>query len=247
MNLERIFAEWQATRTSNPAQAHAVVVEAATTILSIDDGNMRWLAASLTDELRKLFTAALFVEAQAMPEALYEPMVRAAVYETSPLLTQSFVEPCVKAFGAKRVFQSLIDFLEKGTNYEKAGAVNALHWASGRKTVGEWGKQKPLNELLALEDYRRTLYLNTFIANPDLDLRRSIITYADLDEFTANAPVLDLIQKVVKIARTHPDEYIRHRVEVQLHRSPSAYPLPARKPLDASKAGKKSWWKQLWK
>jgi hypothetical protein len=209
---------------------------------------MRWLAASLNDEQRKLFTAALFVEAQAMPDALYDPMIRAAVYETSPLRAQAFVEPCVKAFGAKRVFQSLIDFLEKGTNYEKTGAVNALHWAGERKTTGEWGKHKhPNADVMALEDYRRTLYLNTFIANSDLDLRRSLITYADLDEFTANHPVKELIQKVVKIARAHPDEYIRHRVEVQLHRSPSAYPLPARKSIDAAMADKKSWWKQLWK
>ena len=67
-------------------------------------------------------------------------------------------------------------------------------------------------------------------------------------DFIRANPLRALQLVVIKIARTHPDEYIRHRVEVQLHRSPSAYPLPPRKRAGTQVLGRKSgWWKQLWK
>lgn len=248
MNLERIFTEWGANRRTNPVQAHALIVETARDIVSVNAETLKWMAANLADEERKLFIAALHVEANAMPEELYEPMMRAAVYEPNPMAVQAFVEPCVKAFGVARVMQTLIDYLEKGTDYEKTGAVNALHWASERKSTTASGRHKPIDpKVMGLVDYKRALYLQTFIKNPDLDLRRAIITNLDLDNFGASGAITEQIEKVVKIARMHPDEYIKHRVEVQLRRSPSAYPLPLRKRMDAQAPAKKSWWKQIWK
>jgi hypothetical protein len=248
MNLERIFHEWEANRRTNPAQAHSVIVETARGIVGADAETIKWMATNLTDEVRKLFIAALQVEATAMPEELYEPMMRAAVYEPNPMAVQAFVEPCVKAFGVARVMQTLIDYLEKGTDYEKTGAVNALHWASERKSNTESGRHKAIDpKVLSLIDYQRALYLQTFIKNPDLDLRRAIITNLDMDTFGYSALIVEQIEKVTKICRMHPDEYIKHRVEVQLRRSPSAYPLPLRKRVDAQAPAKKSWWKQIWK
>src|SRR5881392_3005894 len=98
MNLERIFHEWEANRRTNPAQAHSVIVETARDIVSADAETIKWMAVNLSDEARKAFVAALQVEASAMPEDLYEPMMRAAVYEINPMAVQAFVEPCVKAF-----------------------------------------------------------------------------------------------------------------------------------------------------
>lgn len=246
MNLERTFAEWSALRGS-PVEAQKVVADASSHFVELDDNGMRWLQVSLTDEKRKFFAAALLVGAPAISENLYQPLLHAAVYETSPLRVQAFMEPLVKAFTVKRVYQNLIDYIEKGTDFEKAGAVNALHWVGERKSSGESGRHRPDMGMMSLDDYRRMLYMNTFINNHDLDVRRSIITYVDMDPFTANAPMKELIEKVTKLARAHPDEYIRHRIEVQLGRSPSAYSLPARKPIDATESTKKSWWKQLWK
>ena len=247
MSLERIYVEWQALRGSNPGKAHALLFDSASRMLNLDADDMRWLMVSLSDEKRKIFTAAALVASPAIPEQLYQPLIRAAVYENSPLRAQAFVEPCVKAFGTKRVYQSLIDYVEKGSNYEKAGAINALHWVSQKKTAAENEKSRPDATLMGFDDYRRNLYLNTFLTNNDLDVRRSIITYVDMDDFTAPPTIKELIEKVTKIARAHPDEYIRHRIEVQLGRSPSAYSLPPRKPIDATESTKKSFWKQLWK
>ena len=249
MNLERSFQDWQSYRNANPVQAHAVIVESAKGIHSVDAEALKWMAAALTDDERKFFVAALYIEANAMPEELYEPMLRAAIYELNPLQVQTFVEPCVKAFGVPRVVQTLVDYFERGTDFEKTGAVNAMHWASERKSTTESGRHKPVEpKLLQLLDYRRSLYLQTFLKNPDVDLRRAIITNLELDPLGVPMMIQEQIDKVIKTARTHTDEYIRHRVEVQLKRSPSAYPLPPRKRTGTQVMNRKSgWWKQLWK
>ncbi len=247
MNLEHLYIQWTASLGS-PAQAHRLVADAGTQFLELKDNDIQWLQVALSDQKRKLFAAALLVNAPAVPEQLYEPMLKAAVYELSPARVQAFMEPIVKAFTVKRVYQNLIEYIEKGTNFERAGAINAMHWVGERKVSSESGRHKPDISLMSLDDYRRMLYLNTFINNSDLDLRRSIITYVDMDPLTANAPMKELMEKVVKIARAHPDEYICHRIEVQLGRTPSAYPLPSRKPIDTTEnTHKKSWWKQIWK
>ncbi|MEI6235672.1 MAG: hypothetical protein WCT04_21665 [Planctomycetota bacterium] len=246
MNLERMYGEWAALRGS-PVQAHAIIADAATQVMSVSDDQMRWLMVSLSDDKRKFFTAAILTAAAAVPEKLYQPMLRAAIYETSPLRAQAFVEPLTKAFTVRQVYQHLLEFVQNGNDFEKAGAVNALHWIGERKTASEKENSKPDMSLMSLDEVKRKVYLNTFISNANLDVRRSIITYVDLDAFTAAPTIKELIDKVVKLCRQHPDEYIKHRVEVQLGRANSAYSLPARQPIDATESTKRSWWQQLWK
>src|SRR5436305_13601719 len=116
-----------------------------------------------------------------------------------------------------------------------------MHWASQRKSTTESGRHKTVEpKLMQLLDYRRSLYLQTFIKNPDVDLRRAIITNLELDPLGVPMMIQEMIDTVFRIARTHSDEYIRHRVEVQLHRSPSAYPLPPRKRAGTQMMNRKS-------
>ncbi len=51
------------------------------------------------------------------------------MYEHNPSLNRYFVEPCVAVFGSWQVREALLDLFEQGSNFEKAGAVNALYWA----------------------------------------------------------------------------------------------------------------------
>lgn len=252
MILERIFQEWLSRRANSTAEAHNLVVEVAHKDLdALETDDKVWLSESLNDEMRKFFTAAIFGESGKLPEELYEPMLRAAVYEPSPLKAQAFVEPCVKSFGVKRVHNTLMDYLGSGSNYEKTGAVNALHWCVQathgvhQETVGQ---SQPDGELLKLQEIQRRLYMKTFIENADIDLRRALISHMALDQLAPTVTTQELIDKVVKIARTHPDQYIRSRLDVQLGRAHSQYPLPPRKPITSIISKKQmSWWKQLWK
>lgn len=248
MILERSYQDWLAKRGASGGEAHAMVSEVAKRMAVFEADDLVWLADSLTDAQRKFFTAALFSETGTLPESLYEPMLHAAVYEPSPLQAHAFVEPCVKSFGVKRVHQTLMDYLGAGSNYEKTGAVNALHWCGERKTGNEIGRSQTDAEMVKLAEIQHRLYLRTFVDNTDIELRRALITHADLNVLAPTMPVQELIDKVVRIARAHPDQYIRNRVEVQLGRATSQYTLPPRKAISGIMHRRKaSWWTQLWK
>lgn len=58
-----------------------------------------WLASALRHDQRKWFVVLFLDVVGPVPEILYEPMIRAAVYETNPSLNRPFVEPCSESFG----------------------------------------------------------------------------------------------------------------------------------------------------
>lgn len=79
------------------------------------------------------------------------------------------------------------------------------------------------------ETLRRELRLE-----PDLDVRRVLIASLDLDESAYPDTHKHLVARTIRIAREHPDDYIRHRVQLQLGETRVAYPLPAREPKPGS-------------
>jgi hypothetical protein len=186
-----------------------------------------WLARALADDDRKWLVADLARRAGGVGEALFKPMMDAAVAEVNPSFNRSFVEPCVAAFGPRRVNEYLLGVVEVGTNDRKAGAANALYWAQvGLTFVGAVPAYTPehatpesravYDELADLWARKRRLLLETFVADTDLDVRRSIIAKLDLDPADYPEDLRPLVAEAVAIARGHADEYIRHRVEVQL-------------------------------
>ncbi len=84
------------------------------------DKDIHWFAEALADEQRKWFAASVVVLATAvsdrpLPEVLFAPMMRAAVYEIDPSLNRYFVE-CASNFGKHRVYEALLDYVEFGTD-----------------------------------------------------------------------------------------------------------------------------------
>lgn len=74
-------------------------------------------------------------------------------------------------------------------------------------------------ELAKTKDLRlrwREAALREFVSNEDLDVRRCILPGLSLDPDGYPDDLKDLVATAVHIARTHPDEYIRHRVEHQV-------------------------------
>lgn len=195
------------------------------------DKDIDWFAKALEDHKRKWFAASVVTLAiwklnKAFPEALFNPMIRAAIYEQNPSLNRFFVE-CLSKLGKRRINESLLDFVEFGTNAEKAGAANALYWAQVDLTyegnVPDFTKENATTESQALYDQfvdirqrKRELFLKEFVKNLDGNVRRSIISGLNLDEKLYSEELKPLISEAIQIARTHPDEYIRHRIEVQL-------------------------------
>ncbi|GAA5045328.1 hypothetical protein HNP84_002649 [Thermocatellispora tengchongensis] len=160
------------------------------------------------------------------PEAVFDALILAAVYDPNPSFNRRFVEPAVAYFGRRRVQAALVEVLRGGTNSEKAGAARAWYWAQPSlryRGAADFAARKATEESQreydALEDLRmrwREAALREFVANEDLDLRRCILPGLDLDPSRYPPELRDLVSAAVHIARTHPDEYIRHRVEHQV-------------------------------
>ena len=112
---------------------------------------------------------------------------------------------------------ALLDFFKRGTTLEKAGAANALYWA--QPLVPSDQLEQVIRERRENPVWRekQRLFLQEFVNNSDLWLRRSIIGKLELvDTGVYPIDIKPLVDEAIKIARSHPDEYIRQRVEIQL-------------------------------
>lgn len=176
-----------------------------------------WLSRALKDDEKKWMVADACRLGNNVPKHLFEGMLRAAVYESNPSRNKEFINPCIKKSGSRRVILRLLAYLELGGNFEKAGAVRALYWA--------W-RGADCDDLVQRE---RDMFLTEFVRNDDLDVRRSLIPALELRSTNAfSESIRPLVKQAVKIARGSADEYIRHRVEIQLGAPPPYKPIPQR-------------------
>jgi arsenate reductase-like glutaredoxin family protein len=198
-------------------------------------------------EGKKHLLAALLREQklEQLPQACFAPLMQMAVYEANPSFNRSFIEPCLRAFGYRSVLEALLDYVEHGTNREKAGAARALYWAQLPLLLPSWydrarpgPNQETLEQALQafheeVETAQRTFdqlwqelgslrtriahaLLKEFVENANLDVRRSILPQLALRPGRYPAEWEPLVLTAIRLARTHGDAYIRHRVELQL-------------------------------
>jgi hypothetical protein len=73
------------------------------------------------------------------------------------------------------------------------------------------------------------MYLQEFVSNRNIDVRRSLISKLVLDSQQYPEHLAPLVGEAIQIARRHPDSYIRHRLQVKLGESKILEPLPHRK------------------
>lgn len=236
---EGLWDTYEPVRFGEPRRGHFEVPGAARHAFSYPKPHdTAWLAASLRDERRKWLIAAVARRAR-VPEPLFEPMLNAAIEETNPSSNRSFVEPCMDAFGPRRVNDYLLDAIVSGDDSRKTGAANALYWSSA---LVEFRGRPPSYDLEhatpesregyeALSDVwarKRLLLLETFIQSPSVDVQRSVIAQLNLDP-TAYPPThRDLVARATEIGLSHPDDYVRHRTSVQLGREHLLQALPER-------------------
>jgi hypothetical protein len=200
------FRTWSEVRRGLRQEVQALMQAARKRVARNTPDDWQWLAEALGDAERKWFVAEVF-ETHPVPGRLLGPMLRAGVLERNPSSNRAFIEPCVRSLGARRVLEALLRYLESGTDAEKAGAASALYWVGGNPRS---------EELDGLRERLRGQMLREFVHNPDLDVRRLIIPMLRLEPEAYPEELRPLVPAVIEIARSHPDEYIRHRVEVQL-------------------------------
>jgi hypothetical protein len=212
-------------------------------------GEVEWLVETLGDERRKWFVADLAARTQLMPNDLFEPMLRASVEEVDPSFNRRFVDPCMRVFGPRRVNEYLLAVVESADDFHKVGAVNALYWAqigvSYRLTYPTTYPLCPKPEdadqdslaayeaLTDLWDRKRTLFLETFVSNPDLDVRRALIGKLNLDESAYPDSHKSLVPRAIQIAQEHSDDYIRECMQFHFGETILLSALPARSETDS--------------
>ncbi len=193
-----------------------------------EQSDWQWLTEALACDERKWFVAEIF-QGYPVPKRLQAPLLRAAVHERNPSMNKKFIAPCIDSFWFRPVVQWLLDIVDNGTNAEKAGAIAALYWtqmpeecppdrlatALAPGYIERW-KCEPYDTMKDLWQRQRETYLKVFIANEDVSVRREVISFLKLDESLYPDPLKPLVKQAIEIARSHPDDYIRHRVEVQL-------------------------------
>jgi hypothetical protein len=190
----------------------------------LSESDVEWFAAILADGDREYFVPfALKQGPNTAAVPLLEPLLRAAVYDTDLSFNRFFVEPCVRCVGWQKTTQGLLGFLASGSDFEKAGAVNALYWSVGysnpaiRSSDIEDAVPDPAESEGETpgETWRRlnAMMLEEFVRNPDLHVRRSICTrLRKPDDYPPH--LRTLAEEARRIALGHPDEIIRERAEI---------------------------------
>lgn len=163
------------------------------------------------------------------PQGLFEHLVRAGVHDPDPSFNRQFIEPAVRSYGRRRVKSALIGYLRTGSDPERAGAARAWYWTGVSVRFLDWENRVLTPESQAEVDAVADLgaewqeaALREFVANEDLDVRRCILPGLALGPGGQPAALHDLVAEAVRIARGHPDAYLRHRVEIQAAVPPDA-------------------------
>jgi len=99
-----------------------------------------------------------------------------------------------------------------------------FQWNSARAWYWTWRGVKTSTpegaaEYQALSDLRervRYTALRRFLTDDDLDMRRCILPGLTLNPQMCPSQMRDQVAQAVQLARTSTDDYLRHRVEIQI-------------------------------
>jgi hypothetical protein len=168
-----------------------------------------------------------------IPEVLFTPFLKAAVYDPDPSFNRWFIEICLSQWGGITVNDELLRYTA-GTNLEKAGVTNAFYWSlrSNYDSIhgGTTHNLPTVIDVPTQQQIERVRYwrLQEFVQNDDVPVRRNIVPSLQLDPEKYPEALRSLIPEAIAIARAHSDYYIRHRIEIQLGSGGPMKPLPHR-------------------
>ena len=143
-----------------------------------------------------------------LPDELFEPLVRAGVYEPDPSHTLRHIGPAVAAFGRRRVQTRLLEYLRTGTDYEIGGAADAWYTS----WVRDDDDGTPDDPCVDLQREFQETGLRVFLANPDPRVRYRLISLLNLQPDDNPAELQSLVTEVLNVARTHPDDTLTSRI-----------------------------------
>lgn len=224
MTWEEQFQHWAKAQDENPwddRPERLIVIEtrkAARNGAPLDTPEgWGWVTTALRDAERRTFVHAVF-HRQAAPMHLVPVMLAMGIEEHDPSANRLFIEPAVRAIGARRVMNRLAEVLCDGTEREKGGAASAAYWVRGNSDEPRYQE--------ARARFRDEL-LRQFVTSESVYVRQRIIPMLSMRADDYSSEVAALLPTAIRIARAHPDSYIRHRIEVQLSETSLLQPIPS--------------------
>ncbi|MFI9726261.1 hypothetical protein [Streptomyces sp. NPDC052092] len=151
-----------------------------------------------------------------LPDECFIPLMAAAVHDPDPSFCRWFVEPAVYAFGRRRVMAALVDYVQAGTDAERAGAVRAWYSAHAplradrSPAYGPGGVRDPApDESQDIKAAWLEASLRVFASATDLRMRHRVLL--DLPTSRAAYPphLHEPLESTLASARVHPDPHIR--------------------------------------
>jgi hypothetical protein len=157
-----------------------------------------------------------FRRGEGFPEPAFDALLKAAVYDPNPSFNRWFVEAALNGFGRLAVCSALVGYLRMGSDLERAGAARAWYWSALPLQRPESATAAELEALPGVVREWNEAALRAFVTNEDVDVRRCILPGLRLGPSAYPEELRPLVDEAVAIGRAHPDEYIRHRVEIQV-------------------------------
>ena len=205
-SLDRICDEY----IRHPKHVDSLVQDARS-IIGGSHEDWEWCRKALKHPIKRWFVAKLFAKTP-VPRRLLSSMVQAAIKVECPSTNRNFIEPCVRSLGALRPLKALRRTMEERSVVKQTGAVDALYWVNSN----------PKNEDIAGERAAlRQNMIRLFLETGFVPLQRSIISKLE----PISGEVETLFEQVVATARSHEDEYIRHRIEIQIGSSEGPFQM----------------------
>jgi hypothetical protein len=208
--------------------------------LKLTTNQCEWILKHIGDPAKRRFLSLIFEGTESLDDQFLPVLITAGVNEVDPSNNRLFIYPAVRHFGRQRVMRVLLDVIQAGSDFEKAGAINALYWArpgltwkfaENNQYTLETATPESRLEYLSVLDLQQEIavcLLDLFLTTKSVDVQRSIIPSLSLKTSSYPASRHALIEDAIAVARAHDDEYIRHRVEVQLGNESLLRALPHR-------------------
>jgi hypothetical protein len=190
-----------------------------------DPPDQRVLARLLDDRRGRHFVKIVASQLLCVPEGLLRPMVKAGVYTVDPSYNKQFIWPCVLCHGQRTVLEILLSIARNGSDFEKAGALNARYWVSA-DPMWIWPHRNTFRAAIeqSIDDINGEWdewMIQEITCNRNTDVLRSMMYWL------AESDNVRLREARGRLA-SHPDAYIRQRLAVQTGRSTLYPPLPHR-------------------
>ncbi|OIV38728.1 hypothetical protein BIV57_04235 [Mangrovactinospora gilvigrisea] len=175
----------------------------------------RWAATARFAVRRSLY------QPRPLPAGAFEAVIGAAVLDPDVSLNRMLLEPALAIAGTTRVQRTLLAKLAEGTDPERAGAANAWYWSHLPLPVEKFEAWPPAPEPNAgvraqLHRQWQEQALHAFVATTDMRVRRCLLPGLALRPDAVPPHLRGVAEQVLRIARGHPDAYLRHQVEAQL-------------------------------